>query len=181
MVYVFLADGFEEIEALSVVDILRRAEIATKTVGVSGEYVTGAHDIVVKADITDKEIKKDDITAVVLPGGMPGAVNLKNSAVVEDILLYLAANDKIIAAICAAPLVLGNLGLLKNKTATCYPGFENELIGAEYKEVPVCTDGNIITAFGPGAAVDFGLELVRKLKDNDMADKIYKGMKCYGK
>ncbi len=181
MVCVFLADGFEEIEALSVVDILRRAEIDTKTVAVSGEYVTGAHSITVKADITADKINKNDITAAVLPGGMPGSINLKNSAVVEEVLLYLAQNDKIIAAICAAPLVPGNLGLLKNKTATCYPGFENELIGAEYKDTPVCTDGNIITAFGPGAAIDFGLELVRILKNKATADKIYKGMKCYGK
>lgn len=181
MVYVFLADGFEEIEALSVVDILRRAEIDVKTVGISGECVTGAHNITVKADITADKIDKSNITAAVLPGGMPGAINLKNSAAVEDTLLYCAANDKVIAAICAAPLVLGNLGLLKNKTATCYPGFENELTGAEYKDIPVCVHGNIITAFGPGAAIDFGLELVKKLKNTELADKIYKGMKCYGK
>lgn len=179
MVYVFLAEGFEEIEALTTVDILRRAEIDTKTVGISGKYVTGAHGITVKADLTAEMINKGDITAAVLPGGMPGAVNLKNSAAVKESLLYLAENNRLIAAICAAPLVLGNLGLLKNKNATCYPGFENELYGANYKDMPVCTDGNIITAFGPGAAVDFALELVKSIKDEKTADKIYLDMKCY--
>ena len=111
MVYVFLANGFEEIEALSVVDILRRAEIETKTVGVTGKEITGAHGITVKADITVEDVDKNDIDAVVLPGGMPGAVNLKNSAEVEQLLLLCVGSGKVTAAICAAPLVLGNLGL----------------------------------------------------------------------
>ncbi len=179
MVYVFLADGFEEIEALSVVDILRRGDIETKTVGVGSTDITGAHGIIIKADISIEKVNREDITAVVLPGGMPGTKNLKNSAELVKIIKYSAQNNKILAAICAAPSVLGGLGMLKNKNATCYPGFEDELLGANYKDVPVCVDENIVTAFGPGAAIDFGLELVKILKDTETADKIYSGMKCY--
>lgn len=176
MVYVFLANGFEEIEALSVVDILRRAEIETKTVGVTGKEITGTHGITVKADITVEDVDKNDIDAVVLPGGMPGAVNLKNSAEVEQLLLLCVGSGKVTAAICAAPLVLGNLGLLENKTATCYPGFEEELKGAKILRQNVCVDGNIITASGPAAANEFAFALVDKLKNSTASAKIRKGM-----
>ncbi len=176
MVYVFLAEGFEEIEALSSVDILRRAEIPVKTVGISGGEIIGAHGIAVKCDLTIEKIKTDEITAVVLPGGMPGAVNLKASNALAEILVYAYKNNKILAAICAAPLVLGNLGLLNGRCATCYPGFEDWLVGAKMQNKKVCVDGNIITASGPAAAIDFGLALVEKIKDIDAANKIRKGM-----
>lgn len=176
MVYVFLADGFEEIEALSAVDILRRANISVNTVGVSGKEVTGAHGITVKADITIGEVERFDIDALVLPGGMPGAVNLKNSAELSELLLYAKGESKILAAICAAPLVLGSLGLLKGKNATCYPGFEDELIGAKITDAKVCVDGDTVTASGPAAAADFAFALVEKLKDKNTAKQIRKGM-----
>ena len=176
MVYVFLADGFEEIEALSAVDILRRANISVNTVGVSGKEVTGAHGITVKADITMGEVERFDIDALVLPGGMPGAVNLKNSAELSELLLYAKGERKILAAICAAPLVLGSLGLLKGKSATCYPGFEDELIGAKITDAKVCVDGDTVTASGPAAAADFAFALVEKLKDKNTAKQIRKGM-----
>ena len=179
MVYVFLADGFEEIEALAVVDILRRAKIETKTVGVGALDIIGAHGISVKADMLIEDVNENELTAVVLPGGMPGTANLKKCEKLTEILMLAANNNKYIAAICAAPSVLGALGLLKNKTATCYPGFENELYGANYMDTPVCADGKIVTAFGPGAAVDFALELVKNIKDQKTADKIYSDMKCY--
>ena len=179
MVYVFLANGFEEIEALSVVDILRRAEINTKTVGIGGNIVTGAHGIIVNADILLSEVKCEDIAAVVLPGGMPGTTNLMNSVELSKIITFAAQNNKCIAAICAAPSVIGSMGLLKGKKAVCYPGFEKELLGAKIQDLRVCVDGNIITAIGPGAAMDFGLELVKTLKNEKMAEEIYLGMKCY--
>lgn len=179
MVYVFLADGFEEIEALSVVDILRRAEIPTKTVGLQDVTVRGAHGITVMADTDITAPIKRDITAAVLPGGMPGTLNLSKSEKLKDILMYSADNDIILAAICAAPSVLGSLGLLRGKCATCYPGFQNYLISADYKEIPVCVDGNILTAYGPAAAVDFALELVRLIRGDITADKINEDMRCY--
>ena len=178
MVYVFLADGFEEIEALATVDVIRRAGIDCKTVGVTGKTVIGAHNISVISDILPEEIEKSDITAVVLPGGMPGTVNLDKSAAVQGAVLYAAEKGLLIAAICAAPSVLGHLGLLTGKKATCYDGFEGELTGAKVEKVPVCRDGNIITAIGAGAAVAFGLEIVKALKGEEESKKIYSSMKC---
>ncbi len=176
MVYVFLAEGFEEIEALTVVDVLRRADISVKTVGIGGSEIIGSHGITVKTDLKIEELKKEEITAVILPGGMPGAVNLKGSNALAEILLYANENAKILAAICAAPLVLGNLGLLNGRCATCYPGFEDQLIGAKTQNKKVCVDENIITASGPAAAIDFALMLVQKIKDTATANKIRKGM-----
>lgn len=178
MVYVFLADGFEEIEALATVDIIRRAGIECKTVGVKGKEVTGAHNISVISDILPKDIENSTATAVVLPGGMPGTVNLDKSDVVRNTVMYAANKGILIAAICAAPSVLGHLGLLKGKNATCYDGFEDELTGAKIQKVPVCRDGNIITAAGAGAAVSFGLEIVKALKGEEESRKIFTAMKC---
>lgn len=176
MVYVFLAEGFEEIEALSTVDVLRRANIPVKTVGVSAREILGAHSISVKADLMIDGVVQEEITALVLPGGMPGAANLKNSAELAELLIFAKKEEKILAAICAAPLVLGNLGLLEGKKATCYPGFENELKGANIQNQKVCIDGNVITACGPAAALEFSLALVQKIADKETADKIRKGM-----
>ncbi len=161
MVYLMLADGFEEIEALTPLDILRRAEIEVQTVGVTGQTVTGAHSIPVKADITIKEINLQEITAIILPGGMPGTLNLKADKTVEKAIITAFENGKLIAAICAAPSILGSLGLLKNKTATCFPGFENELIGAEInRDDFVVKCDNFITAAGAGVASEFGFSIV---------------------
>ena len=127
MVYMFLATGFEEVEALAPLDILRRAGVEVTTVGIGGELITGAHGITVKADIADSVFRDDAPEMVILPGGMPGTRNLDASPVVEAALSAVAANDGYLAAICAAPMVLGKRGLLKGKRAICYPGFEKFL------------------------------------------------------
>ncbi len=171
MVYVFLADGFEEIEALATVDIIRRAGIPVNTVGVSGKFATGSHSVKVECDILPEQINKNDITAVVLPGGMPGSTNLDNSEVVKETVMYAYNSGKPVAAICAAPLVLGHLGILNGKKATCFNGFEKELTGALVQNIPVCVDGNVITAWGAGAAIDFALSIITAINGNDKKSK----------
>lgn len=180
MVYVFLANGFEEIEALAPVDIMRRAGIECLTVGVGSKTVTGSHNICVTADIKTDEIDYGKIDAVVLPGGMPGTTNLEKSEDVINALKYAYENGKTVAAICAAPSVLGHLGMLKGKTATCYSGYEKELIDANAVDKPVCCDGQIITARGAGVAQSFGFALVEKLVNKTTAEKIKLSMKCEG-
>lgn len=166
MVYIFLADGFEEIEALATVDVIRRAGIDCKTVGVTGKSVTGSHGIKVESDIGITDIDFNEMSAVVLPGGMPGTINLENNKNVIDAVQYAYNKELLIAAICAAPSILGHLGLLRGKKATCYDGFEYELVGAQFIPDGVCADGNIITACGAGVAIDFGLEIVAYLTGN---------------
>ncbi|MBR2471937.1 MAG: DJ-1/PfpI family protein [Clostridia bacterium] len=178
MIYVFLAEGFEEIEALATVDILRRAGMDVGTVSVTGEReVTGAHAITVTADIT--EINLDDVDAVILPGGMPGTLNLKASDKVQDAIKYSFDNNKLMCAICAAPLVFGGAGFLKGKKAACYPGFEPELIGADVVYEPVVRDGNIITSRGAGTAHLFAFEILKYFGKEKEAAELYKGM-IYG-
>lgn len=179
MVYLMLADGFEEIEALTPLDILRRAQIEVKTVGVTGKTVTGAHSIPVVADILLDDIALEDMSAVILPGGMPGTLNLKNEKAVENTVLYAAEKGLLIAAICAAPSILGNLGLLESKEAVCFPGFEDELKGADISDKSVVLSGNIITAKGAGVAAEFGFEILKQLKDEDTAQRLKKAM-MYG-
>ncbi len=176
MVYVFLADGFEEIEAIAPIDILRRANIDVKTVGVSGSYVTGAHEITLKADISLGEVDITKAELIFLPGGMPGTTNLMENKTVEKIILD--ANDKgiYISAICAAPMILGRLNLLNGRKAVAFPGFEKHLIGADVQNTPVAEDGNIITAKGAGAAHTLGFKLACLLKDKATADKLYSQM-----
>ena len=160
MIYVFLADGFEEVEALAPVDFLRRAGINTITVGVTGDVVRGAHNIEVRADASLNEVLlSDELDGIVLPGGMPGAENLDNCAKVQQAIDYCAQQDKIISAICAAPFILGKKGLLKGKRATCFPGFEEFLEGATVTGEGVVRDGKIITAKGAGVAWEFGAEI----------------------
>ncbi|MBQ0083790.1 MAG: DJ-1/PfpI family protein [Clostridiales bacterium] len=178
MIYVFLAEGFEEMEALSPVDILRRAGIECKTVGVTGKTVAGSHGIPVTADILPEEIDYSLLSGVILPGGMPGAENLEKSQSVIRAVKFADENDKLIAAICAAPYILGKLGILNGRKATCFDGFEKYFDGGEYTENPVETDGNVITAFGAGAALLFALEIVKKIKGHTAAQKLYDGMKC---
>ena len=164
MVIVLLAEGFEELEALSPVDIMRRADIEVKTVGITGKEVTGSHGITVRADLLPEEVEVESIEAVVFPGGMPGSLNLDASPYADEFIDAVTKNGGRIAAICAAPLVLGRRGLLNGKRATCFPGFENELVGATATGEPVVTDGNITTARDFRAAVEFGDELARLLK-----------------
>ncbi len=180
MVYLMLADGFEEMEALTPLDILRRAEIEVKTVGVTGKTVTGAHSVPVIADITADEIDYNDITAVILPGGMPGTLNLKSDKRVEKAILFANEQKKLIAAICAAPIILGNLGLLFNKCAVCYPGFENELTDAKIEpDAYVVKCENIITAAGAGVASEFGFEIVDYLLGSKEKSTRLKGVMQY--
>lgn len=164
MIYVFLAHGFEEIEALAVVDVLRRAELDVLTVGVGEDFVIGSHQIPVAADINEKNLVLDErVEAIVLPGGMPGTLNLEKSPVVQKAIDWAVENDKLICAICAAPSILGHKGLLKEKKATCFPGFEEELFGAEVSRDFVVKDGNFITAKGMGSAIEFGLQIAEIL------------------
>ena len=160
MIYILLADGFEETEMIAPLDLLRRAEIPVQTVGVTGKTVTGAHGIPVVADILPEDVDKTIAEGVVLPGGMPGTTNLQASGFVEELILACAKEKKLVAAICAAPMILGELGLLAGKDATCFPGFEEHLKGAKVTSAPVAVAGNIITGKGAGAALEFGAALV---------------------
>ena len=173
MVYCFLANGFEEIEALATVDILRRAEIEVLTVGVDEDVIIGSHQIPVLADIREEGVKLDSsLEAVILPGGMPGTLNLQKSSFVQKAIDYALENDKYLCAICAAPLILGHKEILKDKKATCYPGFECDLKGADVTGGYVEADGKVITAKGAGVAIDFALKITEMLKDKETADKI---------
>lgn len=177
-VALFLANGFEEIEALGTVDILRRAKISVETVSVTSEKkVEGAHGISVVADKTFDEFNSADIDVLVLPGGMPGAKNLNEHDELKKLLKEFAENpDKNVAAICAAPMVLGGLGLLDGKKATCYPGFEPELIGAKVTDEKVVEDENIITGKGPGLVFDFGLQLVETIAGLATRKEVQEGL-----
>lgn len=169
MIYLFLANGFEEIEALCPLDLLRRAGLEVTTVGVGGEYIRGAHGITVQADIPDTLFADACPDMVILPGGMPGATNLDASRAVDAAVRVAAKRGAYLAAICAAPLVLGRRGLLAGKRAICFPGFEQELTGAEIATERVVRDGKIITAAGMGVALEFGLALVAALKGEEAA------------
>lgn len=163
-VALFLANGFEEIEALGTVDILRRAQINVDTVSITDyNVVTGAHNISVTADKTFNDTDFTDFDMLILPGGMPGAKNLNEHEDLKKLISDFNSNGKLLAAICAAPMVLGGLGILDGKRATCYPGFEPELIGAKITGDSVVVDENIITGKGPGFVFDFGLRLVEQL------------------
>ncbi len=179
MVLVFLANGFEETEAVAPIDILRRNGQNVITVGIGEEVITSSHGITVVPDVTEADMSlMTDIDMIVLPGGMPGTLNLEKSRTVQDTIDYCAANGKFIGAICAAPSILGKKGLLKGKKATCFPGFEEFLEGADFTGEPVEKDGNIITARGAGVAVEFGLKLVEALSGKPASDKIRESMRC---
>ncbi|MCR5485832.1 MAG: DJ-1/PfpI family protein [Clostridiales bacterium] len=177
MIYEFLADGFEEIEALETADILRRASVDVVLVGVGSKNVTGSHGITVVCDRTADEVSEmDKPDGVILPGGMPGTLNLERSDDVKSILDYAVKSGKLICAICAAPSVLGHRNILNGKKATCFPGFEDDLYGAEVTGKQVVTDGNIITAKGAGAASDFGFAIVEYFKGKKCADELKRSM-----
>ena len=179
MIYVFLANGFEEVEALAPVDMLRRAKQEVTTVGVTGKIVTGSHHIPVTADITAEELQiGGDMDMIVLPGGMPGTRNLEASADVQRALDYMTENDRYIAAICAAPSILGHRGQLNGKRATCFPGFEKDCAGAVILDEPAVADGRLITGKGAGAAIDFALTIVEQLKGRSVSDALRAAMQC---
>lgn len=177
MVYVFLADGFEEIEALAPVDFLRRAGVDVKTVALKENKAIGAHNIIVNADINISDILLDkNVDAVILPGGMPGAQNLYDNNNVHEAIDFANNSKKLVCAICAAPFILGRKGLLNGKSATCFPGFEDELTGATYLNQGVVKDENIITAQGAGVAWEFGERIARELVGSELSQKILLGL-----
>ena len=172
-VYVFLADGFEEIEGLTVVDLLRRAEIETITVSVMGrEEIIGSHRIPVVADTLIGDVHPTVEDLLVLPGGMPGTTNLDEHPGVKRVVEDYVTSGKYVAAICAAPSILGGMGLLKGKRAACYPSVEDKLSGAVISRLPVVQDGNIITSRGMGTAIDFALKLTEILFDREKAEEL---------
>ena len=176
MILVLLADGFEEIEALTPVDRLRRAGLDVKTCGVGGRTVFGSHKIPVICDTLPDEVDLNSISLVIFPGGMPGALNLDASPFTDKIIAAVTKGGGRIAAICAAPLVLGRRGLLNGKRATCYPGFEDELKGAFITDAGVVTDGNITTARGAGVALEFSKELISLILGEDVKNSIAKSI-----
>lgn len=163
MIYVFLANGFEETEAIAPIDLLRRSGKKVITVGVGDNIITSSHGVTVVTDTAAQEAPlTDELEMIILPGGMPGTLNLEASPYVQAAIDFCTSNNKYIGAICAAPSILGHKGLLKGKKAVCYQGFEDQLEGAEICDTPVAEDGIFITARGAGAAIDFGLKLVEK-------------------
>ena len=176
-VYEFLADGFEEVEGLAVVDILRRGGVDIKTVSVTGtEYVTTSHGVTLKADLRIEDADLTDASMLLLPGGLPGATNLRDHEGVRSALLAQARKGGRIGAICAAPLVLGSLGLLEGRRSTCYPGFESHMTGATYTRELYTVDGNIITGEGPAATLPYAYEILRMFKGDDTVAALKEGM-----
>jgi 4-methyl-5(b-hydroxyethyl)-thiazole monophosphate biosynthesis len=176
-VSIFLATGFEETEAIAVIDVLRRAEITTTTVSVTGQtVVTGSHGISVVTDALFEELNFSEGQMLVLPGGMPGTNNLEAFAPLTKLINEYYKSGKYLAAICAAPLILGKMRLLRNEEATCYPGYEESLEDAILSKERVVRSGKIITGKGPGTAIEFGLLLVETLKGKALADTIKTAM-----
>ena len=175
MVYMFLANGFEEIEALYTLDVLRRAGVDVRTVGVSDKTAVGSHNIPVICDITSDLLPfTDDFDMIILPGGMPGSANLDSDEAVNRYIKLANENGKYICAICAAPYILGKRGLLKGKKATCFPSFEKYLEGAEVVDCGVVWDGKIITGRAMGSAHEFALTILEALKGKECAEEMKK-------
>ncbi len=177
MIYVFLAEGFEEVEALATVDVLRRAGLEVKTVGVTGGNVRGSHSISVRCDtVIEAVIPDDNVQAIVLPGGMPGTTNLEKSEDVNEFIDYAVENNKYVCAICAAPSILGKKGLLKGREAICFPGFEEYLEGATISDKSVVVDGRFITARACGVALKFGKVIAEQFVGKEKADKLWESL-----
>jgi len=177
MIYLFLTDGFEELEAIAPLDILRRAGVEVQTVGITGKTVTGSHGIAMQCDILPEEINANACGGVILPGG-PGRAHLANSAVVLDLLKLVSDKGGLLAAICGSPPILGEHGYLQGKKACCYSGLEDGLLGAQVCYEPVMTDGNVITSRGAGTAIQFGLALVAYLASPELANEIAAQIQC---
>ncbi len=179
MVYVFLANGFEETEAIAPIDMLRRARLDVKTVGIGGKDVESSHGIPMKTDISDKEAELSDrLEMIVLPGGTLGTENLDKSPVVQSAIDFCVKNKIPMGAICAAPSIFGKRGLLKGAVATAFPDYRKYLEGAKIAESNVITDGLFTTAAGAGVSVEFGLELVSVLKGKELSNSIRKQIQC---
>jgi len=175
MVYVLLGSGFEEVEAITPVDLLRRADIPVTTVGVTGKTVFGSHNIGIAADITLDEMNPADLEMIVLPGGLGGVATVRASQKAMDMLRCAWESGKFVAAICAGPTVLADLGITDGKTATCYPGCEDGMGQAILApNVPCIRDGMLITGTSAGCAVPFGLMLIAALKGQSVADTVAK-------
>ncbi len=176
-VYEFLANGCEEVEALTTVDVLRRAGVETVMVSISGnDSIVGAHGVEIKCDARIEDVDMSDATMMLLPGGLPGATNLRDHAGVNAALMAQAKKGGKIGAICAAPMVLGALGLLRGKKATCYPGFEQYLEGAEYTGDVYTVDGNIITGNGPAGTMPYAYAILEMMGEKDTAAQLREGM-----
>lgn len=179
MLYMFFANGFEEVEAIAALDVIRRAGIEIMSVGVDSEVITGSHNISVVCDTTaDKICFDDNVSGIILPGGMPGTTNLMNSCVVDKFIDLCNEKQKLISAICAAPMILGRKGLLEGHEAVCFPGFEDELRGAVISNDYVCNSNGIITAKGMGSAVNFGLEIVAEMLGRETSEKLRATLQC---
>lgn len=175
--YLFLAEGFEETEAVGVADVLRRGKLDVELISISSDKaVTGSHQITILADRLFSETSFDDAAMLILPGGMPGTLNLKKHEPLQQLLLRFAAGKGRISAICAAPSILGELGLLEGKEAICYPGFEASLSGASVVNQRVVISDNIITSLGVISVIEFGLAIVRLLQSDEIADKTAAGL-----
>ena len=174
----FFADGFEEMEAIAPVDLLRRAGVEVCTVGVGKKLVRGAHSILLETDVEQSFAVLENLEGVVLPGGQKGVEGLAASPVVHKAVRFAAEQKKMLAAICAGPSVLGQMGLLSGVKATCYPGFEEQLKGARVTQASVCIDQNMITARGAGVATEFALALVAYLKGQDEATRLAGEIQC---
>ncbi len=176
-----LADGFEEIEAVTLIDVLRRADFSVSVCSASESFhVKGAHSIIIGADISVNEALDRRWEGIVLPGGMPGAEHLRDTPAVETLLKQIFEADGLVGAVCAAPLVLGHYGLLKGRKATCYPGFEDRLTGATAVEEPVVVDGNVITSRGPGTVMAFALKIVEYHSGKEKAAELEETMLFQG-
>lgn len=174
---IFMADGCEEIEGLTVVDIVRRAKLDISTISISDKKeVTGSHNVTFITDVLYKEEKFLELDGIILPGGMPGTTKLGENADVKEQILSFTATGKLVAAICAAPSILGAAGILNGKRATCHPGFEEKLVGATILMDTVVVDGNIITSRGMGTAIDFALAIVKYFTDDETITQIRKGL-----
>lgn len=173
MIYVFFADGYEPVEAIAPIDFFGRAGVEFKTVAVNGRQAVSKHGVCVNTDMNIADLKLDDtLTGVVLPGGMPGTNNLYACEKVCEAVKYANANGKLVCAICAAPYVLGEIGVLEGKKATCYPGFEEHLKGAAVSDEGVVTDGNVITARGAGVAWQFGAAIAAAVVGQTKSDEV---------
>lgn len=174
---IFMADGCEEIEGLTVVDILRRAQIEIVMISITGKMeVTGSHGITFHADVLSENVDYSGLDGIVLPGGMPGTLHLGADETVNTVIKQFAADGRLVSAICAAPSVLGAAGILMEKKAACYPGFEEKLTGANVKEEAVVVDGNIITSRGMGTAIPFAFEIMRYFTDDAAVEQLKKSL-----
>lgn len=174
---IFMADGCEEIEGLTVVDIVRRAKMEIVMISITGKReVTSSHQVTFLTDALAAEVDYDTLDGIVLPGGMPGTLNLQADETVNKVIRQFAAEGRLVCAICAAPSVLGAADILEGKWATCHPGFEEKLTGAKVEEKEVVVDGNVITSRGMGTAIPFALEIVRYFADDETVEQVRKGL-----